>query len=109
MLKFFDVCYIGLKKENLFKYGVSPNKLFDYMYSTKVIVYAIDLGKNNIINVSKCGVTVEAENLETIKQGILKLYYMNRNERKKLEENGRKYVLKHFTYKKLAKKYEKLF
>jgi len=109
MLKLFDVCYIGLKKEKLFKYGVSPNKLFDYMYSAKPIVYAINSGKNNIVDLAKCGVTVEAENPESIKQGVLKLYGMNKDERKKLGENGKKYVLENFTYEKLAQKYERLF
>jgi len=44
MLELFDACYIGLQKEKLFQYGVSPNKLFDYMYSGKPILYAIDSG-----------------------------------------------------------------
>ncbi len=42
MLSLFDVCYIGLKKQKLFEFGVSPNKLFDYMYSAKPILYAIN-------------------------------------------------------------------
>ena len=109
MLKLFDVCYIGLKKENLFKYGVSPNKLFDYMYSAKPIVYAINSGKNNIVNVSKCGISVEAENPKEISKAILEIYNMDKNKREKLGQNGKKYVLEHFTYEKLAQKFEELF
>jgi glycosyltransferase involved in cell wall biosynthesis len=109
MLKLFDVCYIGLQKENLFKYGVSPNKLFDYMYSGKPILYAIDSGKNNIVKLSNCGISVEAQNPRAIADGILSLYNMNKEDRKKLGQNGKKYVLEHFTYEKLARKYMKLF
>ena len=108
MLKFFDVCHIGWNKEKIYNYGISPNKLFDYMYSEKPILHSYN-GKNDIVKLAKCGVTVEPENPESIKQGILKLYSMNRDERKKLGENGKKYVLEHFTYEKLAEKYEKLF
>ena len=109
MLNLFDLCYIGLKKENLFKYGVSPNKLFDYMYSEKPILYAINSGKNNIVDLAKCGVSVEAENPQAIAEGIIKLYNMDEKTRKKLGENGKKYVLENFTYEKLSKKYEELF
>ena len=109
MLSLFDVCYIGLKKENLFKYGVSPNKLFDYMYSGKPIVYAINSGKNNIVDLAECGISVEAENPKSIADGILKLYKIPVEKRVKLGENGKKFVLENFTYEKLAKKYEEVF
>ena len=106
MLKLFDACYIGLQKESLFKYGVSPNKLFDYMYSKKPIVYAIDSGKSNIVKLANCGVTVEAQNSEEIANGILTLYNMQKEQRENLSKNGRIYVTEHFTYEKLAKKFE---
>jgi glycosyltransferase involved in cell wall biosynthesis len=105
MLKLFDVCYIGLKKENLFKYGVSPNKLFDYMYSAKPILYAIDSGKANIVNIAKCGISVEAENPIDCVNGIKKLFNMSLKDREQMGENGRNYVLNNFTYENLAKKY----
>jgi glycosyltransferase involved in cell wall biosynthesis len=108
MLALFDACYIGLKKENLFKYGVSPNKLYDYMYSAKPVVYAIDSGSNNIVRVAKCGVSVEAQNATSIAEGIQKIYDMNENERQELGKNGKDYILEHFTYDKLAQKYEKI-
>jgi len=109
MLSLFDVCYIGLKKENLFKYGVSPNKLFDYMYSGKPIVYAINSGKNNIVDLAECGISVEAENPKSIADGILKLYKIPVEKRVKLGENGKKFVLENFTYEKLAQKYKEIF
>lgn len=44
MLQRFNACYIGLSQEPLFKYGVSPNKLFDYLVSGRPIIYAIESG-----------------------------------------------------------------
>lgn len=105
MLKLFDVCYIGLKQENLFKYGVSPNKLFDYMYSAKPILYAINSGKNNIVKTADCGISVEAEDSESTKEGILNLYFKDKEARKRLGNSGKKYVLENFNYKALAQKY----
>jgi len=107
ILRFFDACYIGLKKESLFKYGVSPNKLYDYMYSAKPILYAIDSGDNNIVKTAKCGVSVEAEDAAAIAQGVEELYNMG-NKREKLGKNAKAYILEHFTYDKLAQKYQKL-
>ncbi len=108
MLDLFDVCYIGLQKESLFKYGVSPNKLFDYMFSSKPILYAIDSGENNIVKTAKCGLDIEAQNPQAIINGLLKLYNMDKEKKEKLGQNGKEYVLKHFTYEKLAEKYEGL-
>ncbi len=107
MLSLFDACYIGLKRENLFKYGVSPNKLYDYMYSAKPVLYAIDSGENNIVKTAECGMSVEAENPEAIAQGIEKLYKMG-DKREELGKNAKAYILEHFTYDKLAQKYQKL-
>lgn len=109
MLAYFDVCYIGLKQENLFKYGVSPNKLFDYMYSAKPILYAINSGKSNIVKLANSGVSIQAESSKAILNGILDLYNMTKNRRKELGINGKMYVLENFTYEKLAKRYSKLF
>jgi len=107
MLSLFDVCYIGLKKESLFKYGVSPNKLYDYMYSAKPILYAIDSGKNNIVKTAMCGVSVEAENADAIAKSVEKLYKMD-EKREKLGKNAKIFILDNFTYDKLAQKYQKL-
>jgi glycosyltransferase involved in cell wall biosynthesis len=104
MLSLFDVCFIGLHKENLFKYGVSPNKLFDYMLSAKPIIFSIDTN-NDIVSFYNCGLSVEAENVAQIKKAIEKLYHMSEGERKRLGENGKRAVLENFTYQKLAKKY----
>jgi len=103
ILSLFDICYIGLQKERLFKFGVSPNKIFDYMYSAKPIIHAIDTAKN-IIQLADCGLSVEAQNSKELKNAILKLYKMSQIDRDKLGQNGKKYVLENFTYSELAKK-----
>ncbi|ABB44694.1 Glycosyl transferase, group 1 [Sulfurimonas denitrificans DSM 1251] len=104
MLELFDVCYIGLQKEKLFKYGVSPNKLYDYMYSAKPILHSIDTS-NNIVGLSNCGISVEAENSKEIATAILKFYNMDKTERDNFGGNAKSYVLEHFTYDKLAEKF----
>ena len=38
LLKEMDVLYIGLQKQSLFRFGISPNKMFDYMMAAKPII-----------------------------------------------------------------------
>lgn len=109
MLDLFDVCFIGLKRESLYRYGVSPNKLFDYMYSGNPIIYAIDSGKINVVDIAKCGISVEPENPKAIASGILKLYDLPKHEQFRLGENGKRYVLENFTYNKLARRFKNFF
>jgi len=108
MLKLFDVCFLGWNNDSLYKYGTSANKIFDYMYSSRPILNAFS-GKRDIVDISECGLSVEAQNQQAIADGILKLYHMTKKEREILGKNGNKYVLKHFTYRELSKKYEELF
>ena len=109
ILGLFDCCFLALPAKNLYKYGVSLNKMFEYMFSGKPLLYAIDSGKINLVDIAKCGVCVEPENVGAIVSGILKLYGMSAGEQFRLGENGKRYVLANFTYDKLAQRYKKLF
>ena len=106
MLEYFDVCYIGLQKEKLFHYGVSPNKLYDYMYSKKPILYAIDSGKQNIITKVGCGLEAKAQNAQDIADKIVKFTTMTPKELENIGIKGYKYVVKYFNYTTLAKIFE---
>jgi len=106
MLALFDVCYIGWRKEKIYKYGISANKIFDYMYSAKPILHAYS-GEKDIIALANCGISVEAQNIDSITEGIEYIYRLPQEERDKLGKNGKKYVLEHFTYEKLARRYAK--
>jgi len=102
-----DICYIGWKKLKLYKFGISPNKIFDYMYSGKTIIQSIDT-KNDPISLANCGINVEPENPVAIADAVLKFYNMKPEERKKIGDNGRRYVLENHTYDKLAFKLYKI-
>ncbi|PHQ90966.1 MAG: glycosyltransferase WbuB [Sulfurimonas sp.] len=107
MLKLFDICFLAWKKDDLYKYGTSANKIFDYMYSSKPILNAFS-GAGDIVKISNCGLSVEAENIDALVKAVLQLYHMDIQEKNTLGQNGKDYVLKHFTYKKLAKRFEEL-
>lgn len=104
MLSLFDVCFIGLTGDPLFRFGVSPNKLFDYFYSGKPIIYAIESGAYTPVTDSQSGIQISAENPEAIAEAIMKLYEMSASEREILGSNGRNYALENHEYGHLAKK-----
>ncbi|RAZ55866.1 glycosyltransferase family 4 protein [Campylobacter hyointestinalis] len=104
MLALFDVCYIGLLDKELFKFGVSPNKLYDYMYVAKPVLESINT-KNSIVKISQCGKCVKAQDENEIAKAILQLSNTPKQELQNMGKNGKEYILKHFTYDKLAQKY----
>lgn len=107
LLQEMDILYIGLQRQSLFRFGISPNKLFDYMMAAKPVVQAIDAG-NNIVKEANCGLYAEPDNVEEIRNAILHLKNMSLAERAELGENGRRYVLKNHTYRVLAENFLKV-
>lgn len=108
MLSQFDVCYIGLKKDPLFLFGVSPNKLFDYLYSGKPVIYGIESGNYNPIEEANAGLQVPAENPKKLAEAVVRLYHMSVHEREVLGLNARKVALEQYEYAQLAVRLEKV-
>jgi glycosyltransferase involved in cell wall biosynthesis len=103
MLKKFTLCYIGLERESLFRFGVSPNKLFDYMLAKRPVLYAIDSG-NKPVDEAKCGWSIDAGNPQQIANAIRECAQINRAELDRLGENGYRFVMENHTYAHLAKR-----
>ena len=105
VLQFCDILLNPwLSNETLYKYGLSPNKWIEYMFSARPIIVSVN-GYRNIINDANCGEFIEAGNPSLTAERIL--YYMNleKEELDKLGQNGKKYLINNLTYQKLAKKY----
>ena len=103
-----DALYVAGKRQNIFKYGVAMNKMFDSMMSGRPILYAID-APNNYISEYNCGVSCEPENSDALIEGIRRLQEMGETEREKLGQNGKQAVIDHFTYRTIAEQFKELF
>lgn len=108
LLNNIDCCYVGALKNDMFRFGICMNKLFDSMMSGKPILYAVE-APNNIIKDYKCGVSVKAEDADDLAEGIKKMLQLSNNEKEQMGKNGRTAVLNNFTYKKLAEKFAEIF
>jgi glycosyltransferase involved in cell wall biosynthesis len=104
LLASMDALYIGLKKEPLFRFGVSPNKLLDYMMAAKPVIYAIDAG-NDLVVESGCGISVESENPEAVSQAVMELLRMPAADLEAMGQRGWDYVMAYHDYKVLAQEF----
>lgn len=99
-----DVLYLGLQKVPLFRFGRSPNKIFDYMLAAKPIIQAIEAG-NDIVKEANCGLSIPAQDPKAVEQAVLKIKNMSEEERNTLGAQGKVYVLANHTYTTLAADY----
>jgi glycosyltransferase involved in cell wall biosynthesis len=104
LLGLMDALYIGLKNEPLFRFGISPNKLLDYMMAAKPVIQAINAG-NDLVAESGCGISVPPDDADSLAEAIMRLRCMTDAERQTLGLNGRKYVLDHHDYRVLAQQF----
>lgn len=103
-----DVNIFNLKRADVFKYGVSANKLFDYLCSAKPMIFACETEKA-IIEKSNSGLIVPPEKPERLAQAILRLYNMDASKRKEIGQRGLEYVKKFHSIDHLVDKYEGIF
>lgn len=99
-----DVLYIGWQNQPIYRFGISPNKLMDYMMAGKPILHSVTAG-NDLVRESHCGISVPAEDIDAVAKAVTKLMSTNKDELSALGANGKEYVIKHHDYKVLAKKF----
>ncbi|HPH99032.1 MAG TPA: glycosyltransferase family 4 protein, partial [Chitinophagaceae bacterium] len=93
-----------LKNKIIYKYGISPNKWIDYMYSAKPILVTYD-GYQSIINEAGCGKFIEPDNPKKLAEGILEFSAMSNQDRELMGKKGKAFLIKNMSYKILAQKY----
>lgn len=99
-----DALYIGWNKLPIYRFGICPNKLFDYMLAKKPIIHSVSAG-NDLVNDAGCGVSVAAEDVNAIVVAIKELSQMNESKLNQFGNNGYDYVLANHDYKILASKF----
>ena len=103
-LEAIDIAFIGWHLNPLYRFGISPNKLMDYMMAGKPIVHAVEAG-NDPVAEAVCGITVPPGDPEAVCDAVLKLAAMQPAEREALGKNGQQFILAEQTYPVLAKRF----
>lgn len=85
----------------LYRYGISMNKLFDYLASARPIIMA-SAAANNPIDEAKAGITVAPGDPAKIATAIQQLFHSSADERQRMGRAGRRYVELHHGFDQLA-------
>ena len=105
-VKRFDICFIAWHNSELYQYGVSANKYFDFMAAAKPVL-AANNGIKDPVFMSKSGLCVN--NTETdIREGLKTFAAMSHDERELIGQRGFDYVRENSMYEKLGNDYLKV-
>lgn len=87
---------------DIYKYGISPNKWMDYMYSGIPFIVCFNY-EIEMLNKAGCASVIPPENAERLKNEIYRFKNMSSIERKQMGMAGKEYLLDNLTYGKHAK------
>jgi glycosyltransferase involved in cell wall biosynthesis len=99
-----DMAFIGWQRVPIYRFGIAPNKLMDYMMARCAVLHAVDAG-NDPVAEAGAGLTVPPESPSALAQGLLALAALPLDERRAMGERGRQFVLAHHTYPVLAQRF----
>lgn len=103
-----DAFVVSLEDLPLYRYGISFNKLFDYLSSGRPILFSGNAA-NNPVAEANAGISVPARSPEMLANAVVELISLKPEDRVKMGENGLAYMQKNHDIKILADKLERLF
>ncbi|MDC8783941.1 glycosyltransferase family 4 protein [Roseateles koreensis] len=104
LLQHFDIAYIGWQRTPIYRFGIAPNKLMDYMMARRPVLHSVEAG-NDPVAEAAAGLTVPPEDAAAVAAGVLQLAALPAEERAAMGERGRAFVLAHHTYPVLAARF----
>ena len=96
-----DAFVFNLINAPVFKYGISSNKLFDYLAAQRPILFCC-ASSNNPVEEARAGITLPPDEPEALAEAILKLAAMDAASRAAMGAAGRRYLEENYDMKKLA-------
>lgn len=96
---------VNLKDLAVYNYGISLNKLYEYMAMGRPTIIA-SCARNNPIKEAGAGISVQADDPKAIADGIRILMKMPKKEIDLMGKNGRKYIREYHEYVVLGEKLE---
>jgi len=100
-----DTLLFNLERVEVFRCGISSNKLFDYMAAGRPVISSVD-ALANPIEEAQCGLTVPPRDPEALAKAVIQLYHMPKEEWEAMGRRGREYVEKHHAIPVLADRLE---
>ncbi|MDQ1813149.1 glycosyltransferase family 4 protein [Massilia sp. CCM 9210] len=104
LLACFDVAYIGWQRQRLYRYGIAPNKLIDYMMAGRPILHSVEAGNDPVAD-ARCGLTVAPQDPAAVAHGLLALFTLDPTEREAAGQRGRAYAMANLSYPVLGRRF----
>lgn len=101
MLSRFDVCFIGWRKESLYRFGIGANKIPEYFFSGRPVLHAYS-GKGDPVGEAGAGLTVAAGDAAAVARAVLFLRDMSPERRAEMGGKGRAFAVARYEYGALA-------
>lgn len=102
-----DAFLMLYKNAPVLKWGLCPNKLYDYMISGRPTIFAVG-SSNNPVEEAQAGISVKPDAPRALADAIKALYQLPLDERMAMGTRGRDYVKKYHSFENLAQKLEKV-
>ena len=99
-----DIAYIGWRRSPIYRFGIAPNKLMDYMMAGCAVLHSVEAG-NDPVAEAGCGLTVAPGSAPAVAAGLLDLAARPAAERRAMGERGRAFVTAHHSYAVLAQRF----
>jgi len=96
LLQEADLLFVALKDIPLYRFGMSMNKLFDYMAAQRPTLFATNID-DNPIKTADAGLTVPPDDVDEIVNAVRTVYNATKETQKTMGTNGRTYVERHFS------------
>lgn len=99
-----DISYIGLLPQPLYRFGISLNKMMDYMMAAKPVLMSGAAG-NDMVREANCGESVHSGAVTDIRDAALRLMRISAEERQAMGQRGREYIVSRHSYPVLAQQF----
>ncbi len=99
-----DAAYIEFADSPLYRFGVSANKIFDYMLAEKPILQVLN-SQYDLIKQADCGISVNPNDSTALKEAISQLMALPPEKLTNMGKNGKVYALSKHNYQHLAREF----
>ena len=100
-----DACLLHIGRSPVHRFGVSFNKLYDYMASGRPIVFACDV-PDDPVRLAAAGISVRDDDADALADAIVAMRDTPAEERSSMGARARRYVEQHHATDSLARKLE---
>ncbi|MDG0855398.1 glycosyltransferase family 4 protein [Roseateles puraquae] len=104
LLAQFDIAYIGWQRTPIYRFGIAPNKLIDYLMAGRAVLHSVEAG-NDPVAEAGAGLTVAPEDPAAVAQGLRQLAALAPAEREAMGQRGRAFAMAHHAYPVLAERF----